>query len=543
MITAADLATLLQSSSAHALLDVRERATYERGHIYRATSLPRRLLEARLPRLVTAPKTPIVLYDDGRHDGRPASGGRLAPLAATTLAAMGYTDVRVLDGGLAGWRAAGRKVVQGLNVPSKVFGEQALHRYRTPEITCEALKARIDAGEPMVIVDSRTPEEYARGCIPSAVSMPGAELVLRIADLVPSADIPIVVHCGGRTRSFIGAESLRRMNLSNPIVALENGTMGWQLAGFEPERGATRWAPAVSPRSRALGEAAAERVAREDGIQFVDAAGAQAALSRRADDNVHFLDVRTSEEYAAGHPAGAAWAPGGQVVQATDEYVGVRDSTVILTCDGFVRAVMTASWLTRMGLPRVRVLRGGLGAWAAAGGAVETGHPAVVPFGYTAARARTIAVSPRALADELHHGAAPLVIDVDESDAYAAGHVPGAMWLCRSRLEVTVPSAIGPGRSVVVSCSDGLMSALSVAAVASAGVSGVRVLDGGKRAWVADGLALETGATKLGDDADDIVLKPYQRGRASMEAYLRWETDLDDEGTSPHALLPGVPKP
>jgi rhodanese-related sulfurtransferase len=534
MMKPSALATLLQTSTGHALLDVRERATYERGHIFRATSVPRRLLEARLPRLVTALATPIVLYDDDCA---------IAPLAAKTITAMGYTAVHVLEGGLAAWRAGGGRVVQGLNVPSKVFGEQALHRYRTPEVTCPELKARIDRGERMVLVDSRTPEEYSRGCIPGAYSVPGAELVLRIADLVPAADVPIVVHCGGRTRSFIGAESLRRMGLPNPIVALKNGTMGWQLAGFEPERGAARWAPPVSAKSRALGEAAADRVAKEDNVQFVDVPAVREALARRAEANVFLLDVRTVEEYEAGHPAGAVWAPGGQVIQATDEYVAVRDSTIILTCDGRVRSVMTASWLQQMGLPRVRVLRGGLEAWIAAGGAVERGQPATAPFGYERARARATAVAPRALQAELAGGSAPLVIDVDESDAYARGHVPGAVWLCRSRLESTARTAIGPGRPVVVTCADGVMSTLSVEALEGAGVGPVRVLAGGKGAWGEDGLPLETGATKLGDDADDIVLKPYQRGRDAMEAYLRWETDLDEEGGSPHALLPGVPKP
>jgi rhodanese-related sulfurtransferase len=237
------------------------------------------------------------------------------------------------------------------------------------------------------------------------------------------------------------------------------------------------------------------------------------------------------------------WAPGGQVIQATDEYVGVRDSTIILTCDGVVRSVMTASWLQRMGFPRVRVLRGGLDAWAAAGGAVEKGQPTAAPFGYEAARGRVKTVAPPALHAELDGGHASLVIDVDESDGYARGHVPGAVWLCKSRLELTAPGAIGTGRPVVVTCPDGVMSTLSVAALEAAGVGPVRVLAGGKRAWAVAGLALETGATKLGDDADDVVLKPYQRGRDAMEAYLRWETDLDAEGGSPHALLPGVPRP
>src|SRR5256886_3434636 len=239
-------AGLRVSDTSHAVLDVRERGAFERGHVFRTTTLPRGQLEFRGPGLVTARATPIALID--------ADGG-LAPLAATTLGAMGYRDVRVLDGGLAVWRAAGRRVVQGLNVPSKVFGERALHEWGTPQIAPHDLMRRIDKREDMVIVDSRTFEEYHRGCIPGSISVPGGELVLRIGELVERPETTIVVHCGGRTRSYIGAESLRRMRLPNPIVALENGTMGWELAGPTPQRRAHR--PAPPPRSKSHLQAAA----------------------------------------------------------------------------------------------------------------------------------------------------------------------------------------------------------------------------------------------------------------------------------------------
>src|SRR5687767_3724244 len=169
-ITPDDLERLLRSTTPHALIDLRERATYERGHIYRATSVPRRLLEFRMPALVTARATPIVVYDED---------GALAAAALPTLSAMGYTDVRTLAGGLPAWRASGRRAVQGINVPSKVFGERVLHECKTPEVKPAELQERIDRREDMVIVDSRTPEEYHRGCIPGAVSMPGAELSRR----------------------------------------------------------------------------------------------------------------------------------------------------------------------------------------------------------------------------------------------------------------------------------------------------------------------------------------------------------------------------
>ena len=252
--------------------------------------------------------------------------GSVAALAGPTLAAMGYTDVRALDGGLGGWRAAGRPTVQGLNVPSKVFGERALHEWKTPQVTCPELAQRVARGEDMVIVDSRTPEEYHRGCIPGSVSMPGGELVLRIGELVKRPDQTIVVHCGGRTRTYIGAESLRRMGLPNPIIALENGTMGWLLAGLELERGAERWAPAPTSRGRAVAAEVAKRVAQADGLRGINAAEltahAGAPGRRRPCPRPRRAHHRRST--AAGHVAGAVWAPGGQAVQAIDDYLAVR---------------------------------------------------------------------------------------------------------------------------------------------------------------------------------------------------------------------------
>src|SRR5947199_10244709 len=114
MIAPAELARLTQSSTPHALLDLREKAAFERGHIYRATSLPRRLVEFRLPALVPARATPLVVSDED---------GRLAALTLPTRGEIGYTDVRLLAGGLAGWRSEGRPLGEGINLPSQGFGK------------------------------------------------------------------------------------------------------------------------------------------------------------------------------------------------------------------------------------------------------------------------------------------------------------------------------------------------------------------------------------------------------------------------------------
>ena len=520
-LTPEALAALMTGAAAHAVLDVRERGAYERGHVFRSTSLPRRQLETRVPALVTAPATPIAVLD---------ADGTLAPLAAATLAAMGYSDVRPLDGGLAAWRKAGRPLVQGVNVPSKVFGEHALHAMKTPQIPPHELARRIERGDDMVIVDSRTVEEYTRGCIPGAISVPGAELVPRIGELVKRPETTIVVHCGGRTRSYIGAESLRRMQLPNLIVALENGTMGWELAGLTLERGAARSAPPPGAASRAQAEATAARVAAEDAVRFVAPAAVATLWAERRQRNVYLVDVRTADEYAAGHVAGAVWAPGGQAVQATDDYFAVRAAAFVFACDGGARSVMTAAWFQKMGFPDVAVLRGGLPAWQEAGGAVATGHPAPAPFGWDAARAVVPRVAPVNLVDAV-------VVDVGPSDAYTRGHVPGAVWICPSRIEARIGGATRDlKQQLVLTCPDGIASTLAAAALRRLGYD-AGVLDGGTRGWAAAGRALEAGATRLLDEPDDVVLKPYERGRDAMEAYLRWEEALLPDGVSPHALL------
>ena len=71
---------------------------------------------------------------------------------------------------------------------------------------------------------------------------------------------------------------------------------------------------------------------------------------------ISLLDGRSREEVERSHLAGSRHAPGGQLVQASDEYVGVRNARVVLVDPEQVRAVMTASWLTQMNWPEVYVL-------------------------------------------------------------------------------------------------------------------------------------------------------------------------------------------
>jgi hypothetical protein len=86
-----------------------------------------------------------------------------------------------------------------------------------------------------------------------------------------------------------------------------------------------------------------------------------------------------------------------------------------------------------------------------------------------------------------------------------------------------------------------VQSTLAAATLRRLGYAEARVLEGGLAAWKVAGLEVETGPGTMLDEADDVVQKPYERGRAAMEAYLRWEEALDPRGVSPHALLPERP--
>ena len=238
---------------------------------------------------------------------------------ARSSARHGYTNLFVLGGGVAAWARAGFELFSGVHVPSKGFGEFVEHENETPSITADELDRLMREGTDLVVLDSRPLDEYVRMSIPTAINVPGAELVLRIHDLAPSPHTLVVVNCAGRTRSIIGAQSLIDADVPNKVAALRNGTMGWNLAGLTCETGKSERAPAPSDNGMAWAKSAADRVARRFGVERIDRATLDQLRSEQGQRSLYLFDVRDPPEYAAGHVAGAVSAPGGQLVQATDQ--------------------------------------------------------------------------------------------------------------------------------------------------------------------------------------------------------------------------------
>jgi rhodanese-related sulfurtransferase len=510
------LRSLLESRSPFALIDVREAGEYNSSHIPGASPMPRRQLEFLMAHVVPFPGTPVVLCDDD---------GRRANLAASTVERMGYRHVSLLEGGINRWVTEGFPTEWGTNVPSKDFGEKVEVIHHVPEVEAKDLAERMRRGEKFVILDTRTPEEFRRFCIPGGRNVPGGELALRITDIARGLDpdATIIVNCAGRTRSIIGTRVLQRMGLRK-VFGLKNGTAGWLLAGERLETGADRVAlPAPSPEAVAAAEAYAARLAAEDGVRYLDVPALQRAIERRAKETVYLIDVRTAEEYAAGHIPGFRWFPGGQAVQRSDEAVVVKNSEIVFCCDGKVRATVTASWYRQMGFEDVYAVDGGTTAWAAAGRSLERGMPDERPFSLDEAHAKATLLSPA----ELHASRPPAVIFVDTSQDFARGHVPGARWVPRGWLEFWI-SEIVPVQStaVAVTCHDGRNSVLAGATLLSLGYQNLSVLDGGMAAWHQAGLPVEKGLSGVMAPPTDVVPYGPDRNFADMQNYLRWEEAL-----------------
>jgi rhodanese-related sulfurtransferase len=484
-----------------ALIDLREELIFSHNHLLWARSIPLSRLELRFARLVPRKDTRIVLCDDGDD---------LVERAANILAAAGYTDIGYLQGGVAAWEMAGLELFSGVNVPSKAFGEHIEHACGTPSVSAEELDGLMRSGIDMVVVDSRPFDEFQRVSIPSATNVPGAELVLRIHDIAPSPDTLVVVNCAGRTRSIIGAQSLINAGLPNKVVALRNGTMGWSLAGLMPDSGKTKRFTDPSTDGLARAKAAAERVAKRFGVMRIDLKALESFRTDRT-RTLYMFDVRDPTDYAAGHFAGAINAPGGQLVQATDQYAATLGARVVLIDDREVRAVMTASWLKQMGWRDVFVL-------AASGS--EKGRPPAPVLGGAPPPERAIEA---AALSELVAKDRVTVVDLSLSPAYRKGHIPGAWFAIRTRLSQAL-AKIPVNGELVLTSEDGVLAGLATVEARNP----ARYLRGGNAAWQAAGLPLSTDA-RMADEPLDYWPKPYERTgdtTGTMNEYLSWEVDL-----------------
>ncbi|KAF1042679.1 MAG: Thiosulfate sulfurtransferase GlpE [Herbaspirillum frisingense] len=504
LISPATLKAWLNDGSELALLDVREAGQFGEGHLFFAVPLPYSRLEIDVTRLVPRKEVRVVLVDDG--DG-------IAELAARRLETLGYRYVSVLARGVRGWADAGQTLFKGVNVPSKTFGELVEHAYRTPHISALELDAWKREGKPFVLLDGRTPEEHHKMTIPGSVACPNGELAYRIGGLVPDPDIPVVINCAGRTRSILGAQTLRNIGLPNPVLALENGTQGWYLAGLRLEHGSTARYPEQAPGDLQQERLAAHRLLTHFGIPRLSVAQAQAWID---DDtrSTFVFDIRSEQEYLRRSLPGAGHAPGGQLIQATDQYVGVRNSRLILLDHEEVRAPVVASWLYQLGF-EVAIVEGGIAASLRLPGPPE---PAA------ALAAADIPATVRTLAQ----GSA-ILLDLRSSAAYLKEHAEGARWTIRPLLPAWIKGLSKLPDTIILVAESAAIASLAAIDLREAGVRHVEWIHGLTPLTDAGWPTLQNGTLAEGQTRLDYLFFVHDRHEGNAQAarqYLDWETAL-----------------
>jgi rhodanese-related sulfurtransferase len=497
----------LHDGSEIALIDVREHGQYGEEHLFYVVSVPYSKLESEIQRLVPRKQVRMVVLGD--------EAGTLSHKALKRLLAMGYSQLHVLEGGMPAWKKAGYEVFAGVNLPSKAFGELAEHAFNTPRISAIELDKKIHNKEDLVILDGRPYTEFKKMSIPTAICCPNGELPLRIDDIVTSPNTTIVINCAGRTRSIIGAQTLINLGIPNKVLALENGTQGWFLADLKLDHGQTnRHAINIDMNTLGHRKSRARELAQKHGVKFVD--HVRVKQWQQDDQRTTFIcDVRTSEEYAQGTVPGAQHCPGGQLVQATDQYVGIRGARLVLVDHEGVRAPAMASWLAMLGWD--------VSVWVDAFEA--TSHQQSQEQKET-----LISDVTELLAEDIekHLKTGALLIDLRSSMQYRDGHIKSAIWSIRPQLHEISEKL--KEQVVILLAEDKTIARLAAIDIKELGAKSIYINTQKTADWQAAHLPIEkTPNNPPNEHCIDYLFFVHDRhdgNKAAARQYLAWEINL-----------------
>lgn len=524
----AELLARLAQKKEIALLDPREEGLFVTSHLLLASSAPLWRLEVIIQRLVPRFDTPIVFADPD---------GSLSLNAAAKLLRLGYTDVGVLSGGIEAWQQAGYEVFIDKNVPSKAFGERVEIDARTPHITAAELQTRLRNGEKTVIVDGRPAGEFYNFSLPGAYNIPNGELPYRIGSLVSDLETLIVVNCAGRTRSIIGAQALINAGVKQKVVSLQGGTMSWLIEGYTLAHGQSTILPEPDPQHLVSIQQTLQTLTNKLGIRSIDTAELT-TFQRDLTRTSYLFDIRNSEEYHSGHLPGWRYAAGGQLVQATDQYLATRNPRIVLADWDGVRAPLTASWLAQLGYHEVYLYQPPKDARLVTGAEAITILPdSTLPLAPW--------ISAGQAADKLAHHQA-VIYDIDNSIRYFINHIRGAKFVAPHRLIEFIAAEKAELQPILTS-QDGVLAQYVARQLIAQGIHAVALL-GGNQEWFNRQLPTEQGGDGILTGEQDTRYSGYEYAlittQASLavrdekfKAYLRWEVELLEQLKHPGGQL------
>ncbi len=499
-VDAKTLKQWLHGKTEIALFDVREHGQYGESHLFLATSVPYSRLEYEAARLAPRKSVRLVVYDE--------NGSGVSVKAAQALIQQGYQNIYVLSGGTQGWQDAGFNVFAGVNLPSKTFGELVEHQCHTPRVSAHDLVKIMSDKEDFIVLDGRPQSEFKKMSIPGAQCCPNGELAYRIKSHVASQDTKIIINCAGRTRSIIGAQTLINLGIKNPIFALENGTQGWYLNDYVLDHGkVAQYAQPKVDEEMLLASQALEKkfdIPVISDEQFL-------SWKNDTDRSLYLCDVRTAEEFALDGLPGAQNTPGGQFIQATDQFVGVRNARIVLYDSDGVRAITVASWLKQMGHD-VAVLREGVKSTVSLPSTQIDHLLGLAPIKTTDLQA-------------MDQNDTVTILDIRGSMQYRKAHLPNALWAIRPRLHEILH---GAQKSILIISDDPALTYGALLELKGLDLN-IQVYELPDPGFPKELKTVSTEAMPPDSDCIDFLFFVHDRHDGNKDAarrYLEWETGL-----------------
>ena len=338
-IKAKDVKKLYAGTSEFSLIDIREIGQHTDGHPFFSISIPYSIFENRIIDLIPSKETLIILMD--HNDG-------LSEIVEEIASNLGYKNIQILKNGVFGWKKAGFFLFKGIHVPSKAFGELVELKKNTPHIKPSELRKKINKKDDIIVIDGRPFEEFKKMNIPTGVCCPNMEIPLRIQNEI-NDKTEIIINCAGRTRSIIGAQNLINFGIKNKVRALENGTQGWTLSGYKLENNNTEALNLDKIKSqKSKYQNSANKIINKFNLKKINLRTLNSFLEEKT-KNTFIFNVTANQNFSE-NKMYLKHAPGGQLIQATDSFVGVLNGKIVLIDDGeLLRASLTASWLKQMG--------------------------------------------------------------------------------------------------------------------------------------------------------------------------------------------------
>ncbi len=99
------------------------------------------------------------------------------------------------------------------------------------ETTVDEVKARLDRGEKLCLVDVREESEWKKDHLPGAIHLGKGVIERDIETRLPDARSEIILYCGGGFRSALAAENLQRMGYTN-VLSMDGGIRDWREKGY-----------------------------------------------------------------------------------------------------------------------------------------------------------------------------------------------------------------------------------------------------------------------------------------------------------------------